>query len=1011
MEKNSGISPLIFRSLQVAAAPEFILMGEKTTDDLSKQRELIKKYRIVKKKEDRKKDILREIKEIAGFCPARDCLYNIEKNLTYESGLLSLYEEILKSAILNGEGPEDILPSSLEKETKRILFNLARQEKFVEKGAELYRLSSKWCSMDRQISPIFYDVDFQRIFNEIGAYRKVVEGFGEGGFEISGELFKICLPVDLNERFFLIHKLCELMPFPSTIWVEEHVERKTGLLPETGKVKIKKFRERPPLQFTPYSWQREAFDKWTETGSDGIAEVATGAGKTILAIMCIYHVLKIEPGTKIIITVPTISLALQWFNSICDNAPDLISRTGLYYHEKKESFREKDILISVNPSTYFSLLKEKEKMKGFDRSFFLIADECHNVQSGKFRRILETRFDFFLGLSATIKEGKLAAREIFYRYTLFQGFRDGIMGDFRLHLNIVEQDIGEIIEMVRLEESIKKFRKAVFIRNPELKNAGEYFHPMLNKIARTDDYAREYLQLRKKLNRKFIQEQSEKGIFENILKNGEQKARTLVFAENIESAEEIAEILGKMGKKAGIFVSGYPYRNKNLRLFMEGEINFLISCRALDEGFDLPSIDRGIIVTGTFNEKRYQQRMGRILRRDKKPADIHFILHPMRWDRTALSPFLKRIAGYALNEIDVEEEFNRKFLEEKAMIIHFLRRIMLTREVHIDKLRELKRSSEEKKMLTNFFEQEGILINMEPELEEENREKEAILETEDRDQEGIGFDIVKLYLKEIGEFELIPSFERELELAKQIEMSNKKAWEELIVRNLRLVVSIAKKFQGRGLEIMDLIQEGNMGLIKAVERFDWTKGNRFSTYATWWIRQAITRAIADRGRTIRVPVYMYERLNKLRKIREDLASELGRKPDIEEIAKKAGKNKKQVEEIFMLGEEIISIDKPVGEEEDSFLGDFIEDPESNLENIIVNKLFRLNAEEVLGTLTEREQEIIKRRTGWRSNEPETLEEIGREFGVTRERIRQIEEKALRRLKHPSRSKKIKDFWS
>ena len=271
-------------------------------------------------------------------------------------------------------------------------------------------------------------------------------------------------------------------------------------------------------------------------------------------------------------------------------------------------------------------------------------------------------------------------------------------------------------------------------------------------------------------------------------------------------------------------------------------------------------------------------------------------------------------------------------------------------------------------------------------------------------------DPVKMYLKEIGRVELL-THDEEIELAKRILKGDEEAKKQLAAANLRLVVSIAKRYVGRGMLFLDLIQEGNMGLIKAVEKFDYTKGFKFSTYATWWIRQAMTRAIADQARTIRIPVHMVETINKLTRIQRQLIQELGREPTAEEIAERVdGMSPEKVREIQKISLEPVSLETPIGEEDDSHLGDFIEDEGAmSPDDYAANELLKDELNEVLLELTDREEKVLRLRFGLDDGRTRTLEEVGKEFSVTRERIRQIEAKALRKLKHPSRSKRLKDF--
>ena len=298
-------------------------------------------------------------------------------------------------------------------------------------------------------------------------------------------------------------------------------------------------------------------------------------------------------------------------------------------------------------------------------------------------------------------------------------------------------------------------------------------------------------------------------------------------------------------------------------------------------------------------------------------------------------------------------------------------------------------------------------------VDEADLEDEEEIDVEHMDlsvPDGISLDDpVRMYLKEIGKIPLLSS-EDEIELAKEMELGNEEAQKRLAEANLRLVVSIAKRYVGRGMQFLDLIQEGNLGLIKAVEKFDYRKGYKFSTYATWWIRQAITRSIADQARTIRIPVHMVETINRLVRTSRQLLQELGREPTTEEIGKRVDMPAERVAEIMKMSQEPVSLETPVGEEEDSHLGDFIQDDHVTVpQDAAAYTLLHEQLMEVLGTLTEREQKVLRLRFGLDDGRPRTLEEVGKQFHVTRERIRQIEAKALRKLRHPSRSRKLKDY--
>ncbi len=329
-------------------------------------------------------------------------------------------------------------------------------------------------------------------------------------------------------------------------------------------------------------------------------------------------------------------------------------------------------------------------------------------------------------------------------------------------------------------------------------------------------------------------------------------------------------------------------------------------------------------------------------------------------------------------------------------------------------------NSEQIDKVFDAFEDMGVSVLKDDDLDLEEPdldELEAVedIKVEDIDltsMEGINIDDpVRMYLREIGRIPLL-SYDEELELAKKVLAGDEAAKQKLAESNLRLVVSIAKKYVGRGMLFLDLIQEGNMGLIKAVEKFDYTKGYKFSTYATWWIRQAITRAIADQARTIRIPVHMVETINKLIRTSRHLLQQLGREPTPEEIAAEMEIPVEKVTEIQKIAQDPVSLETPIGEEDDSHLGDFIQDDDSPApQDAAAYTLLREQLEEVMKTLTPREAKVLKLRFGLEDGKSRTLEEVGKEFNVTRERIRQIEAKALRKLRHPSRSKKLKDYMN
>jgi len=333
----------------------------------------------------------------------------------------------------------------------------------------------------------------------------------------------------------------------------------------------------------------------------------------------------------------------------------------------------------------------------------------------------------------------------------------------------------------------------------------------------------------------------------------------------------------------------------------------------------------------------------------------------------------------------------------------------ITYEQLADALKGLELDSDSLDELYNLFNENNIAVVSEIDNEVKLEEEKIIIEDMSFPKDAVINDPVRMYLKEIGRIKLL-TMEEELALADRIAEGDEEAKRILAESNLRLVVSIAKRYVGRGMLFLDLIQEGNIGLMKSVDKFDVTKGYKFSTYATWWIRQAITRAIADQARTIRVPVHMVETINKLARIQRQLTLELNREPTEEELAKKLNTTPDKIREIYKISQDPVSLETPIGEEEDSHLGDFIPD-ESNMspEDYATNEMLKEEIADVLLTLTEREERVIRLRFGLDDGKCRTLEEVGQIFGVTRERIRQIEAKALRKLRHPSRSRKLKDF--
>ena len=359
---------------------------------------------------------------------------------------------------------------------------------------------------------------------------------------------------------------------------------------------------------------------------------------------------------------------------------------------------------------------------------------------------------------------------------------------------------------------------------------------------------------------------------------------------------------------------------------------------------------------------------------------------------------------------DEKKEHNSADAKIEALIEMGKSKGVLTYKEVMDTLDDLELDSEQIERIYDRFEALNIDVVEEMEIPDDITSDISELESDLGSTEGVAIDDpVRMYLKEIGKVPLLSAAE-EIKIAKRMADGDQDAKKQLAEANLRLVVSVAKRYVGRGMLFLDLIQEGNLGLIKAVEKFDYRKGYKFSTYATWWIRQAITRAIADQARTIRIPVHMVETINKLIRVNRQLLQEYGREPRPDEIAREMGISEEKVREIIKVAQEPVSLETPIGEEEDSHLGDFIPDDDAPAPaEVAAFTLLKEQLMEVLDTLTPREEKVLRLRFGLDDGKARTLEEVGREFNVTRERIRQIEAKALRKLRHPSRSKKLKDF--
>ncbi len=418
---------------------------------------------------------------------------------------------------------------------------------------------------------------------------------------------------------------------------------------------------------------------------------------------------------------------------------------------------------------------------------------------------------------------------------------------------------------------------------------------------------------------------------------------------------------------------------------------------------------------------------------EANPEEADEEVHPEEVDEEAMITFdeldefdTTEDFSEELDEVDLKETVSEvtpeEFTKRLATLLEAAKKkknVLENSEI-LDYFKDMNLGPEQFESVLDYLDKNGVDVIQIQDIDTDDVSDDDIILTEEDEVEMENIDLsvpdgvstedpVRMYLKEIGKVPLL-SAEEEVELAKRMEAGDTEAKKQLAEANLRLVVSIAKRYVGRGMLFLDLIQEGNLGLLKAVEKFDYRKGYKFSTYATWWIRQAITRAIADQARTIRIPVHMVETINKLVRVSRQLLQELGREPTPEEIAQEMDMPVERVREILKISQEPVSLETPIGEEEDSHLGDFIQDDNVPVPaDAAVNTLLKEQLNEVLGTLTEREQKVLTLRFGLEDGRARTLEEVGKEFNVTRERIRQIEAKALRKLRHPNKSRKLRDY--
>ncbi len=1029
---SSLFSVHLLESLRIALYPRCYIL---TSEDIGLETREIKRLASIIRRWERTVTNISKyrtiIDEMSSPLTCRDeTILDIARNT---KNIDRVFLELLQACALQPQSSlkfTDLLSRNMAPATVELIKNMAWRSDFVDIFPMFFDMCWKITIQEEQLSNLLSDTS---IFDYIDSLEFVQEWIlEEYNHELSFHtnldgLLELDLPDFAPAQTAIVCDLCSLFPFKTTLWCVKDDSSTIdigNLQAQYPEVELIVADREPQITIESYEWQMEALERWRRVGCYGIAEATSGAGKTLLALMSIYCVLDMEPLCKVLITVPTIQLAHQWKTAISRNAPGLYPRTGLYYGEIKQKFDDSvDIVISVNNSTFSTLMPELKRLEKDAVPVFLIADECHNLEQGVFSRILALKYDFFLGLSATIDDQSWLSKVVFYSYSLYRGMEDKILQEFKLYFHPIFFSIDELVEIEQLEQQKRRSLNALIARYPVLERLfGEEFYKKVNSLYPTELYAQEYRRISNELKtRRLCTEEQFAALKDLAQKTSGQKKQNkmLVFHDRIIGAQQACAELNSLGVTSGLYVSGEVNRDNNLTDFQTGTLQCLVTVKALDEGFDLPEINTGIIIAGGFSERRYLQRLGRFLRKSKNnmPVDIHLIINPQVSTREEFKEFLDIISKYSLNNPDSNQVYDSALMRYNLKLQSSVRSMINEEKVDPEELIMDGLKDTDVDYLVDIAERYGYTV-AERTYSSECPDYEApdgyipILDvfSDDEDDEDIDIDdSVSIYLKDMGKFRLLTADE-EIFLASEIEKGDKTAWDILIVSNLRLVVSIAKKYIGQGLDFLDLIQEGNLGLIRAVEKFDYRKGYKFSTYASWWIKQAITRAIADKARTIRIPVHMFESINKIYRIRIKLEQILGREPTLGEIAEEADLPIDRLLKMVQLELEPVSLESPIGDDEEAYLEDFIIDEDGELPD---EYIFALSLQEqldrILFTLTEREEQIMRLRFGMDDGRERTLEEVGGEFGVTRERIRQIEAKALRKLRHPSRTKYIQDF--
>ncbi|MCC3279909.1 sigma-70 family RNA polymerase sigma factor [Arthrobacter sp. zg-Y40] len=784
-----------------------------------------------------------------------------------------------------------------------------------------------------------------------------------------------------------------------------------------------------------YAWQQEAVDAWRSQARRGVVEAVTGAGKTRVGITAASDALR--KGFKVLVLVPTAELQNQWVRTLKQALPNI--RRGSLGNGRQDSLATVDVLVAIVHSAATRELLASHK------AGLLIADECHRYASPMFENALQDGFDWRLGLTATYERtdgGHTDRLDPFFGgviYSLWydRALRDEVISPFIVALVGVDLAPAEMAEYLKHTEVMNDAGRWLERYENISRRRFAEFIAAVGKLAESKDVglgptlARKYMKAMAARLALLAETEAKNAAMSHLRETAAASKGTLIFTQTQASARAAQSIFDGAGCRASALYSGMDKaeRTLNMEEFRTGVSQVLAAPRILDEGIDVPEADLGIIVAANRSQRQMVQRLGRIIR--KKADGRHGRLVVFYANGTVEDPAIRgdehlgRVLPHArdLEYFDISRDLDRLIaflaypppdsgpggeaaaappigqgfqddLRDSVFQPEVLEPVVddldeQSSDVDVDQVRDYLRQIGRTPLLTESQEIDFALRIEAGLLADEKLAADELLPADKR---------------------MDPKLKRELQW---VSHDGKRAKNHLIEANLRLVVSLAKRYTGRGMLFLDLIQEGNMGLIRAVEKFDYTKGFKFSTYAVWWIRQAITRAMADQSRTIRIPVHMVEAMNKLRGIQSQLARELGRKPLPEETALRADLSVEKVEELQSYGHAPLSLNLQVPglTEGDESLADLIYDPYDQTPLEVVSfTLLQEQLHSVLDTLSEREAGVVAMRFGLTDGEPKTLDAIGKVYGVTRERIRQIEKKTMAKLAHPSRSSVLEDYY-